>query len=60
VLPDDIKVLVKPVLRHRLILTPDASLRDETVDNVIGRIVDRVKLPVSSRRQQPVLDEIQG
>ena len=57
VLPDDIKVLVKPVLRHRLILTPDASLRDETVDNVIARIVDRVKLPVTSRRQAD-LDEL--
>jgi MoxR-like ATPase len=46
VLPDDIKLLVTPVLRHRLILTPDASLRDETIDNVIARLVDRVKLPL--------------
>jgi MoxR-like ATPase len=46
VLPDDIRLLVKPVLGHRLILTPDASLRDETVDNVIARILDRVKLPL--------------
>jgi MoxR-like ATPase len=60
VLPDDIKVLVKPVLRHRLILTPDASLRDETVDNVIARIVDRVKLPVTSRRASPALDAIES
>ncbi|HZQ28375.1 MAG TPA: MoxR family ATPase [Acidimicrobiales bacterium] len=46
VLPDDIKALVKPVLGHRLILTPDAGLRQETVDNVIDRIVARVKIPV--------------
>jgi len=48
VLPDDVRLLVTPVLGHRLILTPDASLRDETVDNVITRIVDRVKLPLGT------------
>ena len=48
VLPDDVRLLVTPVLGHRLILTPDASLRDETVDNVIARIVDRVKLPLGT------------
>ena len=46
VIPDDIKLLVRPALGHRLVLTPDASLRDETIDNVIARIVDRVKLPL--------------
>jgi len=45
VLPDDVRALVKPVLAHRCILTPDASLRDETVDNVIDRIITNVKLP---------------
>jgi MoxR-like ATPase len=45
VIPDDVKMLIKPVLAHRLILTPDASLREETVDNVIERIVARVKVP---------------
>ena len=46
VMPDDIKALIKPVLAHRLILTPDASLREETVDNVVDRIVAKVKIPV--------------
>jgi MoxR-like ATPase len=46
VVPDDIRILVKPVLAHRLVLTPDASLRDETIDNVIERIVNKVKIPV--------------
>lgn len=49
VIPDDVKVLVKAVLGHRLILTPDASLRDETIDNVIARITDRVKLPLGTK-----------
>jgi MoxR-like ATPase len=46
VLPDDVKALVRPVLGHRLLLTPDALLRDETIDNVVDRIVTRVKIPV--------------
>jgi MoxR-like ATPase len=46
VLPDDVKSLVRPVLAHRLLLTPDALLRDETIDNVVDRIVTRVKIPV--------------
>ena len=46
VLPDDVRHLIKPVLAHRLILTPDASLREETVDNVVDRIIARVKIPL--------------
>ena len=46
VAPDDVRALVKPVLGHRLILTPDATLRGDSVDNVIDRIVARVKVPV--------------
>ena len=46
VIPDDVKMLIKPVLSHRLILTPDAGLREETIDNVVERIVARVKIPV--------------
>ena len=45
VLPDDVKALVKPVLVHRLVLTPDAQLRDETIEGVIDRIIHRVKVP---------------
>lgn len=45
VLPDDVRHIVKPVLAHRLILSPEAVLRGETVDNVIDRILARVKVP---------------
>jgi MoxR-like ATPase len=45
VIPDDVKTLIKPVLSHRLILTPDASLREETVDNVVERIIAKVRVP---------------
>jgi len=46
VLPDDVKALAPDVLNHRLLLTADALLRDETVDEVIDRILNRVKVPV--------------
>ena len=45
VLPDDVKRLVGPVLHHRLLLTPDAQLREETVEGVTERLVARVKVP---------------
>src|SRR5258706_6586206 len=35
VLPDDVKALVNAVLAHRLVLTPDAQLRDETISGGI-------------------------
>jgi MoxR-like ATPase len=38
--------LAHAVLGHRLLLTPDALLRDETIENVVDRIVTRVKVPV--------------
>jgi MoxR-like ATPase len=46
VLPDDVKNLALPILGHRLMLTPDALLRDETVEAVIERILNRVKPPL--------------
>ena len=46
VIPDDVRALVKPVLSHRLILSPEAVLRNETVEDVIDRILGRIKVPV--------------
>ena len=46
VLPDDVKALIHPVMAHRLILSPDAVLRDETVEQVIEGVLRRVKVPM--------------
>ena len=54
VLPDDIKRLLPAVLSHRIVLTPDAVLRDEQIENVIDRIVTKVKLPLGSREASGV------
>jgi MoxR-like ATPase len=45
VIPEDVKTLAKAVLAHRLLLSPDAALRGETIDAVIDRIVARVRVP---------------
>ena len=46
VTPDIIKGLVVPVLAHRLVLHPEASLRGRTAGDAIRRVVDRVAVPV--------------
>ncbi|WP_075935858.1 AAA family ATPase [Halosegnis longus] len=45
VIPDDIKSLAKPVFRHRLVLSTDAELTDQTPDGVIDSILDSVPTP---------------
>lgn len=45
VIPDDVKNVTKPVLRHRLILRPEAELEGLTVDKVLTGILDAVPVP---------------
>jgi MoxR-like ATPase len=45
VIPDDIKSVAFPVLRHRLILTPEKEMEGVTVDKVIKKIIDTVEVP---------------
>jgi len=46
VYPEDVRALLSPVLNHRILLTPDAMLRGETVDDVLERCVSRIKPPM--------------
>jgi MoxR-like ATPase len=46
VLPDDVKLVLQPILAHRIAVTPDAELREDTVDKVIDRIVHQVRPPM--------------
>jgi MoxR-like ATPase len=46
VYPDDIRALMHPVLAHRIMLSPDAILRGEDVENVLDRVTNRVKAPL--------------
>jgi MoxR-like ATPase len=49
VYPDDVKAILGAVLAHRVMLSPEAELREETVEKVIERITNRVKPPLLSR-----------
>jgi MoxR-like ATPase len=46
VYPEDVTALLRPVLGHRLMLTPDAVLRGDTIDDVLERVVGRIKPPL--------------
>jgi MoxR-like ATPase len=48
VLPDIIKRLAAPVLRHRLILKPQSLIGGKTPDMVIGELLESVELPLTS------------
>ncbi|MEO8288217.1 MAG: MoxR family ATPase [Chloroflexota bacterium] len=45
VVPDDIKVLVPPVMRHRIILKPEAEIEGLNADRALERILARVEVP---------------
>ena len=46
VYPEDVRALLNPILNHRILLTPDALLRGETVDDVLERAISRIKPPM--------------
>ena len=45
VIPDDVKELATPVLRHRVIVAPELELEGVTPDAAIKTIIDRVDAP---------------
>jgi MoxR-like ATPase len=45
VVPDDVKTLAPAVLRHRLVLNPDAELEGVTADRVVTSILGDVPVP---------------
>lgn len=45
VIPDDIKMLALPVLRHRLVLSPGAEIEGLAADRVLREILDQVAAP---------------
>ena len=44
-LPDDVKAVALPVLRHRLLLKPEADLEGLTPDQVIQQVLATVEVP---------------
>lgn len=45
VIPDDIKEIAYPALRHRIILTPEKEMEGKSTDDIIQLILNRVEVP---------------
>jgi MoxR-like ATPase len=45
VTPDDVKMIARPVLRHRIILRPEAELEGLTTDQLIESVLSSVPVP---------------
>jgi MoxR-like ATPase len=44
-IPDDIKAGALPILRHRLVLKPEADLEGMTADQVVREVIKAVEVP---------------
>ncbi len=45
VIPDDVKYLAPAILRHRLILRPEAEIEGMTPDRIVGNILSSIDVP---------------
>ena len=45
VTPDDVASVVRPVFRHRIVLTPDAGVRGADGDDVLDAVLESVEVP---------------
>jgi len=45
VIPDDIKAVARPVLRHRLCLSADAEIEGVRMEQLLDRLLDQVPAP---------------
>ncbi len=45
VIPDDVKALAPPALRHRVILSPAAEIEGRTTDETLATIIDQTAAP---------------
>ena len=45
VIPDDVKALAVPLLRHRIVLSPGAEIEGVVADRIVRGILDQVSVP---------------
>jgi MoxR-like ATPase len=50
VMPDDVKVLVRPVLEHRIALRPEAHMRGGAVSVTLDEVLARLRVPGTTSR----------
>ena len=49
VMPDDVQKMAEPVLAHRLVLSPEARMRNMTPQRALAGILGSVQVPVKTR-----------
>ena len=49
--PDDVQRMAEPVLAHRLVLSPEARMRNMTAQRVLGNVMGNVQVPVKVKGQ---------
>ena len=47
--PDDVQSMAEPVLAHRLVLSPEARMRNMTAERVLSNVIGSVQVPVKAR-----------
>jgi MoxR-like ATPase len=45
VIPDDVRDMAGPVLRHRIVLNPEAEIEGMTADQCVARALERIEVP---------------
>ena len=45
VIPDDVKALAAPLLRHRVILSPAAEINGRKVEEIVTTIIEAIEAP---------------
>lgn len=45
VTPEDIQAVALPVLRHRVMLTPDKEMEGITADEIVKQMIDKIEVP---------------
>ena len=49
VLPEDVQRMAEPVLAHRLVLSPEARMRNMTPQKVLSTVLSAVPVPVKTK-----------
>jgi MoxR-like ATPase len=44
-IPDDVKIVAPPILRHRMMLKPEADLEGVTPDQVVAEVLASIAVP---------------
>ena len=44
--PEDVQRMAEPVLAHRLVLSPEARMRNMTAERVLASVIGSVQVPV--------------